>query len=252
MKIYFLVLASIFIILNESKAEVFRFDFPEPSTKEIERIELWATNYHIHRAEERKTGFPLYGTNNMPITGNISAVDWCEGALEGTVLFIARDKSKTLFNFADKEGNPQVDCLDVMKRRGFREAWTPESKKIRYSRSQGPFGEGAGDNMLIPYRSIAVDPKVIELGTVIFIPQARGVSVVLPGGNSTVHDGYFFAADVGSNIKDCQIDMFLGHIKKTPFKYLDRSSKLKPFKAYIVHDSKLKKYLKEIHKIKNG
>jgi 3D (Asp-Asp-Asp) domain-containing protein len=59
---------------------------------------------------------------------------------------------------------------------------------------------------LIPYRSVAVDPKQIPLGSVLYIPGADGVS--LPGGEE--HDGYFLAHDVGGAITSGRIDLFVG------------------------------------------
>ncbi len=45
--------------------------------------------------------------------------------------------------------------------------------------------------MLSPYRSVAVDPTRILLGSVLFVPQAYGVT--LPSGE--IHDGLFFAQE---------------------------------------------------------
>ena len=69
-----------------------------------------------------------------------------------------------------------------------------------------PWGLGAKDQSLEPFRSIAVDPKVIPLGTKILIPQAVGAR--LPDGS--LHDGVFVAADTGSAIKGQHIDLFCG------------------------------------------
>jgi 3D (Asp-Asp-Asp) domain-containing protein len=59
---------------------------------------------------------------------------------------------------------------------------------------------------LIPYRSVAVDPEQVPLGSVLYIPRARGVA--LPGGEE--HDGYFLAHDVGGAITSRRIDLFVG------------------------------------------
>lgn len=59
---------------------------------------------------------------------------------------------------------------------------------------------------LIPYRSVAVDPRKIPLGSVLFIPRAQGI--LLP--NGTEHDGYFLAHDVGGAIKGKRLDLFVG------------------------------------------
>jgi 3D (Asp-Asp-Asp) domain-containing protein len=59
---------------------------------------------------------------------------------------------------------------------------------------------------LIPYRTAAVDPQKIPLGSVLFIPQAQGIP--LPNGSE--HDGYFLAHDVGGAIKGERLDLFVG------------------------------------------
>lgn len=48
---------------------------------------------------------------------------------------------------------------------------------------------GAARLQALPYRTLAVDPAKILLGSIVFVPQAYGV--VLPSGE--IHDGFFFA-----------------------------------------------------------
>ncbi len=67
-----------------------------------------------------------------------------------------------------------------------------------------PYGYGYEDRPLVPFRSIAVDPRKIPLDTEIYIPQARGA--VLPDG--AIHNGYFKAVDVGQAIQELRIDVF--------------------------------------------
>jgi 3D (Asp-Asp-Asp) domain-containing protein len=75
-----------------------------------------------------------------------------------------------------------------------------------------PYGVGAFHRApLEPFRSIAVSPKVIPLGSLVYIHEARGMP--LPMGGSGVpefHDGYFRAIDVGSMINGTHIDIFSG------------------------------------------
>ncbi len=58
---------------------------------------------------------------------------------------------------------------------------------------------------LVPYRTVAVDPHFIPLGSKIYIPQLKGTR--LPGG--TIHDGVFVAADRG-HFHGRSIDIFVG------------------------------------------
>ena len=68
-----------------------------------------------------------------------------------------------------------------------------------------PWGMGSQGRVLEVDRSIAVDPKVIPLGTVLYLPELDGA---LPPGRSAPHDGCVRADDVGGAIKGEHIDLF--------------------------------------------
>jgi 3D (Asp-Asp-Asp) domain-containing protein len=51
-----------------------------------------------------------------------------------------------------------------------------------------------------------VDRRRIRLGSVLFIPAAKGL--LLPDGS--IHDGIFLADDVGSAVRGNKIDFFVG------------------------------------------
>lgn len=64
---------------------------------------------------------------------------------------------------------------------------------------------GHGGYTLTELKSIAVDPKVIPLGSKVYIPQFEGVSI-----NGKQLNGVFYAHDIGSAVKGNHIDVFLG------------------------------------------
>lgn len=90
-----------------------------------------------------------------------------------------------------------------------------------------PLGKGGQNRPLQPFRSVAVDPRFIALGTPIYLPELRGV--LLPDG--TPHDGCVRADDTGGNIQRRELDFFveshgnwklteerlLGDLKVTPY-----------------------------------
>jgi 3D (Asp-Asp-Asp) domain-containing protein len=96
---------------------------------------------------------------------------------------------------------------------------TRAGHEIRYKFvKDAPYGIGVDNYKLIPYRTIAVDPAQILIGSIVFIPQAYGL--VLPNGE--IHDGFFFAHDTGSKIKGRCLDLFVGfehHVKNTLTRY---------------------------------
>jgi hypothetical protein len=68
-----------------------------------------------------------------------------------------------------------------------------------------PYGRGAGRRALIPFKSVAVDPRVVRIGEPLYIPEFDGL--VMPDG--TVHDGCVRADDTGGNIKRRKMDFFV-------------------------------------------
>lgn len=64
---------------------------------------------------------------------------------------------------------------------------------------------GHGGYTLTPMKSIAVDPKVIPLGSKVYIPQAEKVVV-----NGKRLNGIFYAHDIGSAVDGRHIDIFIG------------------------------------------
>jgi 3D (Asp-Asp-Asp) domain-containing protein len=68
-----------------------------------------------------------------------------------------------------------------------------------------PYGVGVQGYALVPYRSLAVDPRFIPMGHVVELLELRGLQ--LPDGSR--HDGCFVAVDTGSAIRGHHVDLFL-------------------------------------------
>jgi 3D (Asp-Asp-Asp) domain-containing protein len=71
--------------------------------------------------------------------------------------------------------------------------------------AEHPFGRGAGVRKLIPFKSVAVDPRLVPIGEPIYIPEFDGL--VLPDGS--IHDGCVRADDTGGGIKRRKMDFFV-------------------------------------------
>lgn len=93
-----------------------------------------------------------------------------------------------------------------------------------------PYGYGVDERPLIPFRSVAVDPSVVPMGSRVFIPQAVGA--VLPNGD--VHDGMFQAVDIGDAIKSKRIDVFTGYGDQSRVFTRVGFVNMKPFPVYLV------------------
>ena len=69
-----------------------------------------------------------------------------------------------------------------------------------------PHGRGTTGRPITPLRTVAVDPKVIPMGTPIFIPEYVGV----PRPDGSLHDGCFVAEDRGLWVVGRRVDVFAG------------------------------------------
>jgi len=76
---------------------------------------------------------------------------------------------------------------------------------------QQQWGTGGGGRPLQPFRSVAVDPRLIKLGTLLHVPMLEGRTMPgRPPWGGYVHDGCVSADDTGGAVKDHQLDLFVG------------------------------------------
>jgi 3D (Asp-Asp-Asp) domain-containing protein len=75
----------------------------------------------------------------------------------------------------------------------------------RFRLTTSHYGDGSLGCVLTPYRTVAVDPHFVKLGSTIYIPQMKGAR--LPDG--TIHDGIFVADDRG-HFQGRHVDIFTG------------------------------------------
>ncbi|HLU68011.1 MAG TPA: 3D domain-containing protein, partial [Kofleriaceae bacterium] len=68
-----------------------------------------------------------------------------------------------------------------------------------------PFGRGARRRPLVPFVSVAVDPRLVPIGEPLYVPELDGL--LLPDGS--IHDGCVRADDTGGNIKKRKMDFFV-------------------------------------------
>lgn len=93
--------------------------------------------------------------------------------------------------------------------------WLKDGRGVMYERKvrgehrfrvvRAKYGYAVTGCALVPFRTAAVDPRLIKLGSKIYIPQLKGAR--LPDG--TIHDGVFIAADRG-HFRGRHVDLFVG------------------------------------------
>lgn len=74
--------------------------------------------------------------------------------------------------------------------------------------SDYPWGRGAMGRAIVPLLTVAVDSKVIPLGTSLYIPEYVGMPRDLD--QTAEHDGCFIAQDRGLKVKGQHVDIFTG------------------------------------------
>jgi 3D (Asp-Asp-Asp) domain-containing protein len=77
---------------------------------------------------------------------------------------------------------------------------------LYYARIKGMSSRDSLGCKLMPMRTVAVDPSVFPRHSVLFIKETVGMK--LPDG--TIHDGFWYASDVGRAIKGLRVDLFTG------------------------------------------
>ena len=73
------------------------------------------------------------------------------------------------------------------------------------------WGTAGSGKPLQPFRTVAVDPKVVKLGSLLYVPLLEGRT--MPGREpwgGYVHDGCVVADDTGGHISGNRIDLFVG------------------------------------------
>ncbi len=224
------------------------FDFPElADKKKYKKLKLWATHYNIHCAHPINNGFPLLNFSGEALGPRLSEQDWCRGAVEGTIFIKGRNKDACVYNFFKTGKRMQVDCSPYFS--SLSSKVIRDAGKSRFKIARGPYGDGVSGMILRPYRTIAVDSDLIPYGSVIYIPDARGIKITLPSNRTVEHDGYFFAADCGSAIKKNHIDIFIGYSTENPFLSFVKSHKKARFDAYLIKDGNIPASLKNAHTI---
>lgn len=237
------VLVNVYSLGNDISLNSFALTIPDNVNK-TNKVSLWATQYYVHKANYSSTGFPLKSKDGKTIFTKIEICDWCDAAVEGTIFTKDSLGNDLTLNYAGKGKFEQVDCSKCKKYSKY------TNKGIRYSlwyKANGKFGDGVQGYILVPYRTIAVDKKIIPIGTVIFIPDAVGKEITLPNGEIMLHDGYFFSADIGGDIKGNHIDVFTGEFKSKSFGFIKSDAK-GTFDAYIIDNLELKNQLIKMHK----
>jgi 3D (Asp-Asp-Asp) domain-containing protein len=129
---------------------------------------------------------PLYDRSCTPLT-NVTRAFAAELTMQGT----GRLRDGRVLNVAGRCDCPRKPCFHVL----------PTHRK---------WGMGGSGMPLEPFRTVAVDPRKIKLGSLLYLPELDGVRMPGPAGvGGFIHDGCVVAGDTGGGIKGKQLDLFV-------------------------------------------
>ena len=237
-----LVLILAVIINVQCHSQLSTTQTPEPSPNSV-KLNLWATYYYVPILQHDENGIDLLDANEKNTGLKLSSCDWCTACIEGTV-FIKKANEVLVLNYAGRSETIKYDCRACPKYKNY-DGYV-KTGKVLWGNSSG-FGQGVDNYNLIPFKSIAVDKSQIPIGSALFIPDAVGIFYTDVDGIQKSHNGYFFAADVGSKIIGNHIDVFIGTETLNPFSFV-QSNESKTFDAYIVSNELKKTELEALHR----
>ena len=140
----------------------------------------------------------------------------------------------TAYVFVDSNGPEQANCDEWLG--SLSDGIKNATRRARFMKVNHPLGCGVRNHPLVPFRTIAVDPAMIPLESVVFVPALRGRTFNY-NGRDFVHDGYLFAGDRGGAIKGKHIDVFLDDKAGADLEDLFASVDTRTFAAHIVDDA---------------
>lgn len=207
-------------------------------------LTLWASYYNMRLSRQVKHGYALLDPAGQPLGPRLSHEDWCHAAMQGSVQVLENGKPQT-YGYAGLGPGAQVNCAAFFPGLPPNILWG--TNRVRFVPREGPYGYGSHPFQVVPYRTIAVDRQVIPIGSVVFIPAARGQAITLPSGYQAVHDGFFFAADTGGAVQGNHIDVFVGNAERNPFAFI-KSTPSGTFRAYVIQDDRIAQTLDSLHR----
>ena len=132
---------------------------------------------------------PLYEQKTCNVLAEVDKEFAKSLALQGT----GRLKDGRLLNVAAREN---CDC---------------DRKPCYHEIENQEWGRTGTGRQLQPFRTVAVDPKVIKLNSLLYIPLLDGRTMPgRPPWGGFVHDGCVVADDTGGGIQGNQLDLFVG------------------------------------------
>lgn len=223
---------------------------PGDADKKGKAMKLWATYYHmptLRPSLSNITARPLLGRNGKAISPPLSVQDWCDAAMQGSVWVDNGVEEPTAYMYVDSRGPEQNTCDQYFGELSTR--IKSATKRSRFVAFHHPQACDVRPIPLMAFRTIAVDPDKIKMGTVLYVPALRGLGF-WDNGELYAHDGYVVASDRGGAIEGNHIDMFVSNAAGSPFPDVVRSNPRHTFEAFVMDkNSAAARALKSAHEV---
>jgi 3D (Asp-Asp-Asp) domain-containing protein len=200
----------------------------KPEIKLGKKLKLWSTYYYAPMYKSDPNGIPLRDKHGKSLGVKLSHKRLCNYMLQGSGLI-----DGVVYGWGGVTNSHTVNCTKYYSKKMV-------SGKLKFIKDTHV--RGVENYKITPFKTIAVDQKVIPYGTKVYIPDFKGIEYQYNGKTYT-HDGYVEALDTGGGIKGNHIDFYVGPAwgdigsasrLVAPFKNIITSSKSGLFDAYIV------------------
>lgn len=170
--------------------------------------EFTVTFYYVIGEDEiRKKGKPVVANDNSP---ELAAVSRDQDQVTLYEADSCREIADVSHDFASQlalQGTGKLHDGRVLNIWGRCKCSASPCFKV----TQNQWGTAGSNHPLQPFRTVAVDPKVVKLGSLLYVPLLEGRT--MPGRapwGGFVHDGCVVADDTGGHIDGNRIDLFVG------------------------------------------
>lgn len=195
-----------------TETTVLTFTLPELEARredEPAEFKVWSTQYFIPvvtvAGRNEPDTHPFIDTDGRPISPPLTRKDWCSGVLQGSINIRTESGDVQSYSYVDSRGPEQVDCDRWLG--SLSSEIKSASRRARFRLRPSEDDCEARARPLTPFRTIAVDPNVIPLGSVVFIGELRGAAFQRDG-QILIHDGFLIADDFGGAVEGNHIDLF--------------------------------------------
>lgn len=206
-------------------------EIPTPEIDKGKELTLWSTFYYAPSYKSVKIGHAVRDINGKSLGVNLPRKDLCNLMLQGSGYVDGQ-----IYGWGGVSSYKSTNCTKYYP-------LTVASGRLKFKKDIAI--RGVKNFKIEPFKSIAVDPKVIPYESVLFIPDLKGIKYRY-NGKEYIHDGYVKALDTGHAIKGNHIDFYVGPnpggwrdalvdiVKKYGFDKFVKSTSSGTFKAYIV------------------